>query len=118
MRDNDPSARPDPDTLLEQFDRAWAAGRPPRIEEYLSRVANPYLRRQWLEELVAIDLEYRWRIGTRAKDAGPPPNLGRLGVCPRLEAYLRAFPDLAGPAGLSAELIVEEYVTRRRWGDR
>jgi hypothetical protein len=67
-------------------------------------------RRQWLQALIQIDLEYRWRL----KVAGSSPELPK---CPRLEDYLARFPELGAAERLTLELIGEEYRVRQRWGD-
>lgn len=93
------------DAVLERFEDAWARGGTPRLEEYVPSSAAAG-RVRALEELIKIDLSYRWR---RPGD-GPAP--------PRLEQYLERFPEL-GPAGrLSLELIAAEYWVRRQSGDR
>src|SRR5437016_2812276 len=95
--------RPEIEKLLYQFDHAWQVGTPPQIEDYLKAYAGIPLRslpsaergkedshrRQFLEELVKIDLEYRWR---RKPSSGNPwalqdyvarfPELGRLDPLP------------------------------------
>jgi serine/threonine protein kinase/WD40 repeat protein len=90
------------EALLARFERAWQSGPPPRLEEFLPSAGAG--RCQLLEELVAIDLEYRW--STKASGSRPWT----------LEDYVARFPEL-GPQ-LTLDLIVEEYQVRRRWGDR
>jgi serine/threonine protein kinase len=94
--------------LLAQFDRSWQSGVPPRIEEFLARAGNSAANGELLEELIKVDLEYRWRRTA---------NLGTA-VRPLLEEYLRRFPELGPLDRLPAELIAEEYRIRHRWGDR
>ena len=53
----------DLERLLCEFDFAWQRGELPAIEAYLARLAEPSGRRELLEELIKIDLEYRWRQG-------------------------------------------------------
>jgi hypothetical protein len=107
--------------LLYQFDQAWRTGAPPRIEDYLSKLAaNPdatcgaTARRELLEQLVQVDLGYRWRRGphTETQLAGPIPEQ------PRLEDYVAQYAELGPLERLSTELIGEEYWVRQRWGDR
>jgi serine/threonine protein kinase len=103
------------DPLLEAFEAAWQAGAVPRIEDFLP--AQPEgdqserLRR--LRELVAVDLERRWR---RAAGTAVPATRDALGDRPRLEQYAARYAGLS--AVVTAELIGEEYRVRRRWGDR
>ena len=92
----------DREKLLDQFDRAWQSGTPPRIEDFLpADGAGREARRELLEELIAVDLQYRWRS---------QPG-GRL----RLEDYLARHPELRP---LPLALVGEEYWVRQRWGDR
>jgi serine/threonine protein kinase len=102
-------AEPAAADILDAFDVAWQTGKPPRLEESLSGVAG-LARRRLLEELIPIDLEYRWRL---AVPAGDPP-----GANPRLDAYLHAFPELEPIDRLPVALLAEEYRVRHWWGDR
>jgi serine/threonine protein kinase len=90
--------------LLKEFDQAWRAGTAPRIEDFLRRGGNAN-RKELLEELIAIDLGYRWRQANGSE---------RLVV----EDYLRRFPELGSQAQVSLDLIREEYWVRHRWGDK
>jgi tetratricopeptide (TPR) repeat protein len=125
--------RPDLEKLLNDFEEACQSGTPPTIEEFLD-AAPPGLaaagggRREALEELVKIDLEYRWRLAVsrtlflgRAGDRRSPapawPDAAGLSLQPRLEDYLACFPDLGPTERLSPDLIVEEYRVRRLCGD-
>ena len=53
--------------LLERFDSAWQEGRTPQIEAFLqlahldSVPLDEARQRSLLEELIKIDVEYRWR---------------------------------------------------------
>jgi serine/threonine-protein kinase len=105
--------------LLDRFESAWRGGSPPLIEEYLSAaepVSDPAVRVSLVEELVKVDLEYRWRQAggspgaTLADSGGLPPR-------PKLEDYAARLSALGTPGGLRVELIGEEYRVRRRWGD-
>src|SRR5262245_13861313 len=102
--------------LLQHFDRAWQEGRPLHIPEFLalaSALPSP-ARRQLLEGIVQIDLEYRWRYAAQGKvnkDSSIPPR-------PLLNDYLHCYPELGPVEALSLELISEEYWVRQAWGDR
>jgi serine/threonine protein kinase len=52
------------DRLCDEFERAWKAGRPPQIEEFLARAA-PSLRPNLLRELVKLEVVYRTRQGQK-----------------------------------------------------
>ena len=108
------------EAFLLRFDQAWQQGAPPRIEEYLAALptspasAGAATRRTFLEELVMIDLEYRWRLAA----LGVVAPAGSIRERPRLEDYVAHHAELGGLPQLSLELIAAEYRIRRRWGDR
>src|SRR5262245_10525834 len=97
---------------LDRFEQAWQTGSPPAIEDFLPapQSLDAPARRQLLEELVKLDLEYRWRRG---------PD-GRLKENDRfrLEVYVARFPQLGPVNRLPVGLIGEEYLVRQAWGDR
>lgn len=47
------------DSICDDFEREWLAGRPPGIEEHLNRIEQA-LRPALFSELLAVDLEYRY----------------------------------------------------------
>src|SRR5262245_52714369 len=98
----------DVEQVLQRFDHSWRNGPPPRIEDYLP--ANAPGHHQLLEELLPLDLEYRWRLGVKGA--------GLLPERPRLEDYVKKYADLGPLHRLSEELIGEEYRVRQHWGDR
>jgi len=93
------------EALLGRFDQAWKKGTAPSIAAFLSLLAATEARRPFLEELVMIDLEYRWR------QQSPQQRL-------RLEDYAKTFPELGRLEAVSRELIAAEYRVRHLWGDR
>jgi serine/threonine protein kinase len=114
---------------VEQFDAAWGRDATPRLEAFLPAPGDAR-RRELLEELVKIDLEYRWRRAQSARvdptivvtggEAGDrePGNETRRCRGPRLEDYLERFVELGPLESISTELIGEEYRARQRWGDQ
>jgi eukaryotic-like serine/threonine-protein kinase len=91
---------------LKQFDKAWRAGAAPRIEDFLQaagKAVNEADRKELWEELVAVDLEHRWRGGATAW---------------LLEEYGRRYGQCAPAQQPSVELVAWEYWLRQRWGDR
>src|SRR5262245_58371921 len=99
--------------LLDLFEEAWQRGLPLPIDDLLACPAarKSTDRRLLLEELVSIDLEYRWRSRQSGK--------GQTGVEPlRLEEYVRRHTELGRLDGLTLELIGQEYRARHCWGDR
>ncbi|HWE36833.1 MAG TPA: protein kinase [Isosphaeraceae bacterium] len=112
---------------LDDFDVAWRRGLPPNIEDFLGTTGptapgtpdGPGRRRELLAELIKIDLEYRWnRPGAGPESPGETTtDVGALPQRPRLEDYVRRFPELGPPGALPLSLIGEEYRVRRRFGD-
>src|SRR5262249_20418471 len=88
----------DLDKVVDRFELAWQGGTPPAIEEFLPAVpsgknsADNPLRRELVQELVKIDLEYRWRRPTQeaasSDAAGPPSSDASFSARPRLEDYV------------------------------
>lgn len=89
---------------LEAFEDAWAHG-PPRIDEFLP--ADAGLRRAVLEELIRIDINWRWSATSRGAANVPLVSL---------ENYCQQFPELGGLAALPDGLIGEDYRAMSRWG--
>ena len=94
--------------LLHEFDVAWAeADAPPALADFIAAAPSetPVERSRLIDELIKIDLEYRWRRNHAADNA--PWRLANYAV----QLDLRdPFP--------SCELIGEEYWVRQLWGDR
>src|SRR5438309_921853 len=61
--------------FVDDFEEAWQNGTAPPIEQFLSPItadtsqADHTARRELLEELVKIDLEYRWRRARAGRDS-------------------------------------------------
>ncbi len=93
------------------FERAWQQHGPTEIADYLQPPCGSTSteRRRLLVELIAVDLEFRWRNGSR----DPGSSQGAT-----LEGYAARFPELGSLGQWPLELIGEEYRVRRRWGDR
>ena len=117
------------DDVLDRFDSAWQGGPAPEIAEFLpeaaTAAADDEARRELLEELIKIDMEYRWRrnrvnptVSTAADlPIGGNPADHLLPGMPLLEDYLRRFPEVGPAHRLTVEMVAEEYRVRRRWGD-
>lgn len=86
------------------FRRAWQqAGSPAGtvdVAPFLPPPQHP-LRALVLQELIAIDLESRWKLGQPVS----------------LEYYLEQFPELGGARGMPVQLVHAEYCVRRACGD-
>src|SRR5688500_16418099 len=112
---------PDEEGLLERFEESWRAHPPADLAPFLAEAESTLgsVPPSLLEELVKVDLEYRWRhYGVAAAAEPQSPTLqgaieGELPATPRIEDYRARYPQL----GISLELIAEEYRVRCRWGD-
>lgn len=105
---------PQPDwyDFIEQFEDAWSSESPPELSDFWQRLALPGQaedRRALLAELVAVDLEYRWRT---AAEKGRPETR-RL-----VTDYLEIFPELNDDEAVKLELLSEEYRARRKWEEQ
>src|SRR5262245_20101490 len=109
----------DREQLLKRFEAAWQKGPAPQLEAFLppvqgaSQSAHDPVRRQLLEDLIKVDLDYRWRQALKPTGDGP-----RISKPPCLEDYLPRYAELGGAQALSLDLIGDEYRIRRSWGDR
>jgi tetratricopeptide (TPR) repeat protein/tRNA A-37 threonylcarbamoyl transferase component Bud32 len=115
--------------VLELFDIAWRSGMRPSIEAFLSwTVAHNYekghaARRQLLEELIKIDLEYCWQrpeassVGQSSSGDVSQPMSTTGAHHPRLEEYVARFPEIGPLEQLPLALVREEYRVRKIWGD-
>lgn len=110
---------------LQRFERSWQLGSPIEIGDFLSDLteggegfAGPH-RFRLVTELVAIDLEKRWRAAARRSSANTAPQSPEQGITrPVLEDYLRKLPELNSLSELPILLIGHEYRVRHLWGDR
>jgi eukaryotic-like serine/threonine-protein kinase len=110
----------DPERALDAFEEAWQRGSSPDLAAFLpppGEETDQDARRALLEELVAIDLEYRWRRPVPGGQPAADATGGRLPLRPRLEHYLARLPELARGGPPPPALIGEEYRVRRLWGD-
>ncbi|HLJ97495.1 MAG TPA: protein kinase [Gemmataceae bacterium] len=120
-----PSADDRLERIIDEFEEAWQSGTPPSLEAFLvapraggteardqpSSSLDASARHVLLEELIKIDLEYRWRR------AGGKRGKGSDGSEPRLEDYAARYPELGPLLQMPLGLIEEEYRVRRQWGD-
>jgi hypothetical protein len=88
------------ESLLADFDRAWDENLLARKARQLP--AGDRLRVPALIEMIRIDLERRWQRGRRVL----------------LEAYLKAYPEVASADGPPAVLLRAEFDVRCRFGAR
>jgi tetratricopeptide (TPR) repeat protein len=98
------------ESIRRRFESAWRAGRPLAIEGLLPAAERPaYLAT--LEELVHIEIEFRWKQHQQpaANNAQEAPAL--------VEEYLARFPVLRETT-VVRRLIEQEFRVRSRHGDR
>lgn len=113
--------QPEQEDILDRFEEAWAEDPPADLFAFIAtQAARARLPCELLEELVKIDLEYRWRTygkhASLARSPAPQHESGSFDFpqTPRLEDYLRRLPDLSP----TLDLIAEEYRVRCRWDER
>lgn len=82
--------------LIENFEKSWRAGGPPRIDDFLAMDGQE--REDLLLELVHIDLELRLKAGESV----------------RVEDYLVQYPQLGRDDAIVLDLVKTEYELRRR----
>jgi tetratricopeptide (TPR) repeat protein len=117
MTDDYPvSAETEFEQRLIDFEQACRSGSAPDLGAFLPPAGNSVENgssagrtRQFLE-LVSLDLEYRWREPARRNTDSIPPR-------PRLEHYLRRYPELGTLSHPPIELVGAEYYVRTLWGD-
>lgn len=99
-----------------KFESAWISNQAAiSIREFLPNLsAEAYLGT--LEELVSIDLEFRWRHNQGQQSNSDQTVSAENTLMPtRVEDYLREFPELDSPDTV-ARLVEQEIVARRNSG--
>jgi tRNA A-37 threonylcarbamoyl transferase component Bud32 len=93
------------------FEQAWQRNELPAIADYLDRPCRlgSSERARLLNELICVDLEFRWR-GRSGNLCSPEPLT--------LDRYAENILGLGPSEQWPLELIAEEYRVRQRWGDR
>lgn len=115
------------DDALDQYDVLWRESlQPPQLDDFLQQSSlHAHARSAALPELIAIDMEYRWRSdapSAASEIASPPAVEGKLPPShdprPRIESYAARWPQILHNNATKIELIAEEFRIRHRWGDR
>jgi eukaryotic-like serine/threonine-protein kinase len=109
---NDRDAR---ERLIEEFEQEWRNGNRPtvatfvreRLRSEFNANANVSVGASLVHELIAVDLEWRWKDSRRRGFAAW-----------RVEKYWHALPSLGSLETIPMSLVEEEYRVRRLWGDR
>lgn len=91
----------------QKFESAWLSGPPPGIAEYLPPAEDARFVGT-LEELVHIDMEFRWKGA---------PDEGSRSLLPGVASYIERFPELNRP-GILDRLLQGEFEFRHRYGER
>ncbi len=109
---NDQGAR---EQLIQEFEQEWRNGNPPsvatlvrdRLTSEFDVNANVSVEGSLVHELIAVDLEWRWKGSRRRGFAAW-----------RVEKYWHELPSLGSLETIPISLVEEEYRVRRQWGDR
>ncbi len=102
---------------LKSFEREWDVSPPASIDAHLEG-ATGSRRLTLLQELVCIDMEFRWRNqSTSATQA--TQTLGSDSTIPAflVDEYLARYPELGTSEVVDALLVEEEFRVRTQWGD-
>ncbi len=92
------------DKRIEDFEAIWLNGEPDSIQNFLPEVTDSRYAGT-LEELVHIDLEFRWKVFEKSgKESDRPPNI---------EQYISRFPALDA---VKLGLIQGEFELASRFG--
>ena len=100
------------DAAIDAFESAWRSGDSPEIRSFIDKVPLK-IRASLLDELIRVDLEYRWKNGSLAATNGRPRTFPRY----KIEDYAASHLELGDPSKPPLDLIVEEFRVRQRWGD-
>ncbi len=98
-----------------RFESDWLAGQSLSIRNYLPKPdQNSYLGT--LEELVCIDLEFRWKPSDRQySESNQTVTSGQATVQTRVEDYIREFPELNSTEVIQ-RLVEQEILVRIQSG--
>ncbi len=104
------------ETLVKQFEAAWAEGRAVPIEQFLPSGTDEK-QLATLEELVHVELELAWERCSELRHSAPTVSESEsLASPPRVEAYLERFPQLNRSETI-LRLLRQECLVRKECGD-
>ncbi len=118
------------DEIVDRFDCMWRQSNPvPTIADFLRATEVPTEHEfALLQELISVDLEYRWRKYHSPTTDDAKVSTGALTVVDTvkdlrpnhlvIESYAEDWPEYSEKILSSIELIAEEFRVRCRWGDR
>lgn len=107
------------EAVCSRFEEAWRKGQIPEIGEHLGTAplaADPATRRRLLNELVLLDLEYRWRRVAKQSAAETPDEHSMKPL--RLADYQERYPEFGPLEQLPDDVLAEEYRVRKLAGDQ
>jgi tRNA A-37 threonylcarbamoyl transferase component Bud32 len=106
------------ETWIREFELAWQQHTPPSIVQVLAsaraEAASSLDESRLLLELIAVDLEYCWRLHSE----GATTTLGARIQPKRIAEYAAEIEELKKTDSIQLELIGEEYRVRQLWGDQ
>ena len=86
------------DQICDRFEHAWKSGETPRVEDYLSGVAEPH-HRALLRDLLASEIDARRRRGEQPSAANCAVSHPKLGDAIAEPALDQLVPEADAPAG-------------------
>ncbi len=112
--------------IVDRFEESWQKGAVPSIGEALSNCTanDSQARQELLCDLIAIDVEYRWRNSTQIElfetvsSLNDDTDLAALPQSPKLEDYIAICDDLGSKDDLPINLVVDEHRFRRMFDNR
>ncbi len=120
------------DDTLDRYDCLWREGKQqPVLAQFLAQASLPAEQQSAaLLELIAIDMEYRWRQESASPESSQT-DTARVAAAsaedtatdilaprPLIEDYSQQWPEILKADNLPKNLIAEEFRIRHRWGDR
>lgn len=100
------------DEFLDRYEQDWLQQATPDLDEFIGWVRTNLPsdgQFQAISELVALDLEYRWRNGLAFKSLEP---LADGSILPTADAYLNEYPEVLNDPSFVDELLWHEFVVR------
>jgi hypothetical protein len=106
-----------PPNWVDGFDAAWQHAPYPDLRKWMKPIINA-AQSETAIELCAIDLEWRWRVGTTAKASCKKSLQKGLPVCPFAEDYRVILGECWNAIDMRQRLMIVEWGVRNVWGDR
>jgi tRNA A-37 threonylcarbamoyl transferase component Bud32 len=107
------------ESVIHAFEEAWKLGPAPSISQFLpppsSNSSTEQFRIELLNELIRIDIEFKWKAAQQNFAFSTEPLAGSRCF---VEDYWSEFKDEGIRPVIPLDLIGEEYRVRQLWGDR